>query len=234
MSASDKKETAHIPEWMILSTDPAHAQHIKQLLNAPAEISILKNCAPPSDPAHAHTVVLDVNSTSCDPLFLLKQIRVLMPLSTLILITSEIDPVIASRAMRSGAAAYLASNELEALLPVAIERIRAGERFVSEGVMQGILHGMVDSGDAANSLPVQMLSDREMMIFQMMGKGCSLHRIARELGINIKTVSTHCHNIRSKLSISDNAELSAISKSWIDGHAGPTDPSRTTVDLGIP
>ena len=217
---------------VIFSTNPAHVRVFQSALNVSAMAHVVKSALHDAAVGNPSLVIIDAQGSVGDPLQLLKQVRAAIPHAALVLVTSQPDPNTASRAMRSGASAYLAAPEIPTLLHQAIHHVKKGERFVSENVMQGILHGMVETGDEASRIPVEILSDREMMVFRLVGKGMAMNVIARELGINIKTVSTHCHNIRSKLSIPDNLQLAKISHAWLEAEAGPAGMSRSIVASG--
>lgn len=162
-------------------------------------------------------IILDAEESNIDPLHWIKQVHMTQSDAPIILITTACDPLLASRALRAGAIAYLSSDEVDSLLADAFSKITSRERFVSEKVMQGILHGIVETCTGATDMPIQRLSDREMMVFQLLGNDKSLRVIAEELGVNIKTVSTHCNNIRRKLNIPDNQHLAQISHEWVAG-----------------
>lgn len=166
---------------------------------------------------HLKLIILDAEEPGIDPLHWIKQVHTVQPETPVMIITTTCDPMLASRALRAGALAYLCSDEVNTLLGEAITKVAASERFVSENVMQGILHGIVETVHSESNLPVQLLSDREMMVFQLLGTGKAIRTIAGELGVNTKTVSTHCNNIRRKLQTPDNQHLAKISREWVVG-----------------
>lgn len=165
-------------------------------------------------PAH-RMVILDIQDTAIDPLQHIKQIKQSAPDITIVIIASDSNAALAQRALRAGASAYLTNEEAETMLATALEQVASGERFVSEEIMQGILHGMVEVSHGENRIPIEMLSDREMVIFQMIGHGKPFREIAEELNVNIKTVATHCNNIRRKLHSRDNRHLTRLCQSWV-------------------
>jgi DNA-binding NarL/FixJ family response regulator len=160
-------------------------------------------------------IILDVQDVVVDPLQHIKKIKQAAPSSYIIMIVRESNAALAQRALRAGASAYLTGEESNRLLRLAIERVVSGERFVSEEVMQGILQGMGESNGHDERVPIEMLSDREMVIFQMIGQGKPFREIAGELGVNIKTVATHCNNIRRKIHSRDNQHLTHLCRRWI-------------------
>jgi len=176
---------------------------------------------------HTAMIILDAQDPTIDPLHALKRVRCHAPDAPLILVYSTTDALVASRALRAGATAFLATRELKTLFHAAVEKAIVGERFVSEEVMQGILHGMAEDADGQNRIPIEVLSDREMMVFQLLGKGKCPRNIADELGVNIKTVATHCNNIRRKLHTTDNRHLTRISQDWTASRSSHTTSGST-------
>jgi len=204
-----------------MSDDAGRARNLQRLLSAtlyaPLAVTIMTIKAGLEALRHALPALLflDMQDRDADPLHGLKQVRNVVSDVPVILVTAGNDPIVASRALRAGASAYLAGEDLVAMLPSALEHVSVGERYVTEDVMQGILHDMVDSGEGESRVPVESLSDREMMVFQLLGRGKTLRHIADELGVNIKTVATHCNNIRRKLHTPDNRHLCRISRDWM-------------------
>lgn len=215
--------TAPVSSVILLSNNQSRIHHIEYALkgSACAELPVVKDTLK-SDlhqigPDQRCLIILDVQDAAIDPLHELKRVRNINATSPLILLHATADSLVASRSLRAGATGFLAAREINTLFNTAIEKATAGERFVSEEVMQGILHGMTENSESDSHIPVEVLSDREMMVFQLLGKGKCPRNIAEELGVNIKTVATHCNNIRRKLHTPDNQHLTKISVNWTAG-----------------
>jgi len=212
------------PTILIISDAPARAQRIRRLLSitAYADYNVQSKSMPVALPFLQHAscalIILDAQNKSVDQLHALKQVRAVAPETHIMMVTAENDPVVASRALRAGVSAYIPAEELSKLMTLAIAKLSTGERYVSEDVMQGILHGMVDKDNDSNIVMIETLSDREMSVFQLLSHGKNLRTIADEIGINIKTVTTHCNNIRRKLQIANNHELCRVSMEWAANH----------------
>lgn len=152
--------------------------------------------------------VIDIRDDAIDPLQLIKQIRQQQPATAIVIITRTCNPALAQRALRAGASAYLTGAEIEQhLLIPALARVAGGERYVSDDTMQGILQGMVETGHPEWRGKTGVLSDREMVIFEMIGRGKTFGDIAAELQIHVKTVATHANHMRRKLHLRSNREL---------------------------
>jgi len=216
---------------IVLSSVPARAQLIEHILTqVPAFqehtvfITPVKQKYEPRS-ACPRLIILDDENGKMDPLHWVKQVHTTCPETSLILIAPTNDSMLASRALRAGADAFIAGDECETKLPEALLRIAEDERYVSDDVMQGILHGMAQTNGHETTLPVESLSDREMMVFQLLGEEKTVQDIARELDVNIKTVATHCNNIRRKLHSPDNHQLSDLSRDWVSNRNHTNNPS---------
>ncbi len=172
----------------------------------------------------AGIVVLDIRDDTIDPLQRIKQMRQQHPATAIVMITRTRHPALAQRALRAGASAYLTSAEIEQhLLIPALARVAGGERYVSDDTMQGILQGMVETGHPEWRGRTGVLSDREMVIFEMIGRGMTFGDIAAELQIHVKTVATHANHMRRKLRLRSNRELEELCRAGTEhGHGQPS------------
>jgi DNA-binding NarL/FixJ family response regulator len=220
-TSGSPEEAGNGDSIIILSDDPRRALSIKEAVGSvPAYARDRIILAPIKNVFDDHgfqprLIILDDEKGKMDPLQWVKHVHTSSPDATLVLIAPQKDPLVASRALRAGAGGFIAGDEFESLLDEALRHIAEGERFVSDDVMQGILQGMVHTADQAEEIPVALLSDREMMVFQLLGQGKVVHAIAKELGVNIQTVATHCNNIRRKLHTVDNRQLTNLSREWV-------------------
>ena len=94
-----------------------------------------------------------------------------------------------------------------------------GERHVSDKVTGGLLLralGRPDRGTLAAFSPVELLSDRELEVFERIGRGGDTKSIANALGVSPKTVETHRMHIKDKLQIKTMSELIQYAAVWVD------------------
>jgi DNA-binding NarL/FixJ family response regulator len=111
--------------------------------------------------------------------------------------------------LRAGAAGYLMkSSGLEELLE-ALRRVAAGERYVSPDLAAELINaGLRPLPDDPALVPeLAALTNREIQILRLIGRGHSTSMIARELGISAKTVGAHRENLKNKLDTNSSAEL---------------------------
>jgi DNA-binding CsgD family transcriptional regulator len=63
-------------------------------------------------------------------------------------------------------------------------------------------HGLVHASAGTDSL-----TDRELQVFTLTGRGAGVMEMAQNLGVSVKTVETHQMRIKQKLNLSSAVEL---------------------------
>ena len=150
-------------------------------------------------------VVLDLLMGGRDGVELVGRIRELLPEAKILVFSMNSEDLFAQRALRAGANGYLMKEGGLEELQRALDRIMAGEVYVSGRMNTRLLSAMArgesDDGALAN------LTAREMQVFLLLGAGKTTGQIAEELSLSVKTISTHRENLKSKLGVDSAPEL---------------------------
>jgi len=107
-------------------------------------------------------------------------------------------------ALNAGAAGYLRKDSPPAQILTALRTVAAGARYVSPELAERLLDGVAPPG---RRLPHEALSERELEVLLQLSRGVSLTKIADQLHISVKTVSTYRSRILEKLAMQSNAEM---------------------------
>src|SRR2546422_8233330 len=110
----------------------------------------------------------------------------------------------AVRTLRSGAAGYLARGHPPSELVEAIRKVARGQRHVSHSLAEELLWGAATDGDRPAP---EELSDREYQVLCLLGSGKPLNRIAADLGLSPKTISTYRARILEKLKLNSSGAI---------------------------
>lgn len=163
-----------------------------------------------------HLILVDLLLPDGCGLELIKELTLNYP-SLLALVISQCDEMLyAERALKAGARGYIMKNRAVSEIPKAIRTILAGEYYFSPQVAAQALHQMA-AGKAHNQRNgVANLSDRELLVFQLLGSGIKTREVADKLHLSIKTVETHRENIKHKLKFSDSVELIRHATNWVN------------------
>jgi DNA-binding NarL/FixJ family response regulator len=149
-------------------------------------------------------VVLDLALGRDHGIEVLKHIRSEQPKLPVLILSMQPEEHYAARLLKAGAAGYLSKESAPSELVNAVMKVSSGGRYVSAVIAERLAF---EIGMPTSEKPHERLSDREFQIFQMIAIGKGLTQIADELGVSVKTVSTHRTRILAKLAIKNNAEL---------------------------
>ncbi|NLE37146.1 MAG: response regulator transcription factor [Pirellulaceae bacterium] len=127
--------------------------------------------------------------------------------------TMHDELLFAERVLRAGASGYVSKKELPETIIVAVRQILRGETYLSEAVAKRLaLRRRI--GDVASD-PISTLSNRELTVFEMLGRGLATKQIAHRLELSQKTVETYRENIKVKLKLRNSSELSRQATQWV-------------------
>jgi DNA-binding NarL/FixJ family response regulator len=179
--------------------------------SGPVALAMLADTSP-------HLAIVDLSLPESSGLELIREIRASHP-NVLILVLSMHDEMLyAERVLRAGARGYIMKREAITGLVDAIRTVMAGRVHVSEAVTQAMLERLGREGTVADN-PLSALSDRELEVFDLIGRGRGLTTaaIANQLRVSIKTIETYRSNIRTKLNLRNASDLTRFAASWVEG-----------------
>lgn len=149
-------------------------------------------------------VVLDLSMPGGSGIEVLAEIRKHKPDLPLLVMTAQSEDQYGIRVLRAGASGFLAKESANDELVTAVSKLLHGGRYISASLADKLAVHIQNPGDSA---PHEQLSDREFEILRMIAMGKSVTRIAEELHLSDKTVSTYRTRILEKMSLTTNAEL---------------------------
>src|SRR5205085_3281899 len=122
----------------------------------------------------------------------------------------------AERALRAGALGYIDKDQATDKIVEAIRRVLQGKVYLSEAMAEKVLHRAVGGGrEEVTCAPLDVLADRELEVFGLIGQGVKTVEIAERLHLSVKTVETYRDRIRQKLDLSDGTKLAHYATQWV-------------------
>ena len=149
-------------------------------------------------------LLLDISMAGQNSLGALPSIKERRPALPVVVLSMYGERQFVVRALRAGASAYLTKERAPDELLRAIRSVLAGRRYVGEDLAAQLAD--ILAGGASDS-PHESLSPRELEIFLLLASARSVSQIATQLGVSVKTVSTHRSRILEKMALRSNAEL---------------------------
>jgi DNA-binding NarL/FixJ family response regulator len=157
-------------------------------------------------------VIVDIALRDGHGIDLIKRI-VAAGVNTRMLVVSAYDEsLFAERALRAGAVGYINKQELQGKVVEALRTVLRGERYLSSAMAQRLIAQAIGSKAAAGG--TEALTDRELQIFQLVGRGKSTREIANELNVSVHTIDSHREHIRAKLDLRSGTELIQRAVQW--------------------
>ena len=147
----------------------------------------------------------------------LREVLLRHPQMAILVLSRHDEKIYAERALRAGAKGYLMKTATSHEIYEAIARILAGD--VSTVANAACAKGESVRGETSSQekdVPIHLLSDRELRIFELIGEAMSNQQIGEKLGVNPRTIDAHKSNIKEKLGISGNGELLKIAVRCVD------------------
>ena len=160
--------------------------------------------------------IVDLNLGQEDGLELIKDILAIKPQTKVLVLSMHDERFYAERALKAGAKGYIMKEEAESNVSTAINTVMEGNIYLSEAEKKRIDEHSVNK-NKKDSEPfdlISLLSDRQLQIFTLLGKGLGSVEIAEKLSLSIKTIDTHKENMKNKLHCESSAELRKMAIEW--------------------
>jgi DNA-binding NarL/FixJ family response regulator len=145
---------------------------------------------------------------------LIKDFRRLDRAARILVVSAREDPLSIQRAFRAGAHAYLALEDDSSEAVKALSRIFDGYLYASASVISRLLESLATNQIEPARSEVKALSDRELQVFSLIGRGFGATKLATELHLSVKTIETYQAHIKQKLGLRSATELSEKAAHW--------------------
>ncbi len=162
--------------------------------------------------------IVDITLRGSSGLELLKDIKAQNIELNVLVLSMHDEDLYAERALRAGAKGYITKNEASTELINAIRCVMKGEVYASRQLTTKLLERMTQKRGPADIIDLATLADRELEVFQMLGRGKSTREIAQALNLGESTVETYRARIKEKLQLRSAAELYLRAGQWVRDH----------------
>jgi len=205
---------------LIVDDHPITRHGLAQLLNHEADLCV---CGEAEDAQKAlglikslepDLVLSDITMAGKSGLELIKDMQALHPHVAVLVLSMHDESLYAERILRAGARGYLMKSAGGAELLVAIRQVLRGEVYLSKKMSAKMINLLSGTRTKKNRSALEMLTDREFEVFQLLGQGLSTREIGQRLHISSKTVDTHRLNIKDKLNLRTLPELMRYAVRW--------------------
>lgn len=176
--------------------------------NTKDAIEIIRNTSP-------DLAIVDITLKGSSGLDLIKRIKPLSIGLPILVLSMHEESLYAQRALRAGAAGYITKHQQADEVLVAIKRVLDGKIYLSKHMTSVYLKSLATSEVVSVSRPVDCLTDRELEVMDLIGRGLTAHSIADTLHVGVATVDTYRARIKEKMNLRNSAELEKVAVRWV-------------------
>ncbi len=198
---------------LIVDDHPIVRQGLSQLINAEDDLEVSGNAATveealqslgDSDP---DVVIVDLSLAHSDGLELIKEIRKETRHLPVLVLSMHDENMYAERLLSAGANGYIMKQAAADQLLIALRRVLAGGVYVSEHLGASMIERIAGNDPKQTSNPIERLSNRELQVLNLVGRGKTTREVAENLTLSVKTVESHRQRIKKKLNLQTSAQL---------------------------
>jgi DNA-binding NarL/FixJ family response regulator len=206
---------------LIVDDHPIVRQGLKGLISQASDLMVCGEAETIFDALKAveqlkpDIAVVDISLRGESGVDLIKDMRIRYPDLPVLILSMYDEAIYAERVLHAGARGYVTKEEAAENVLQAIRQVLKGQVFLSERMSAKMLSKLVGGRPQTQGLFVDRLSDRELQIFELIGRGMSTRVIAETLHLSIKTVESHRANIKEKLQIESATELLQQAIHWL-------------------
>jgi DNA-binding NarL/FixJ family response regulator len=169
-------------------------------------------------------VIVDISLGQGDGLELVRDVHAQRPELPMLVLSMHDELIYAERLLAAGASGYIMKQAASDQLLIALRQVLSGGTYLSESLAGNLGRGKVEGtgANAGGSDPIERLSNRELQVLSLIGRGLSSREAAESLGLSVKTVETHRQSLKRKLNLATNAQLLQYAINW---YASPGRPA---------
>jgi len=162
-----------------------------------------------------HLAIVDLTLKGSHGMDLIRDLQEFHPQVRILVVSMQEESLYAERVIRAGARGYITKQEATRNVMQAIRTVLAGEVYLSARLASHLLTRVVGQQRPEAVLSVGTLADRELQVFERVGRGFSTRQIAEQLHLDIKTIETYRARIKEKLKLKDASELLQRAIAWV-------------------
>jgi DNA-binding NarL/FixJ family response regulator len=160
-------------------------------------------------------VIVDLSLPGANGIELIKNIRAEYPKLPVLVLSMHDESLYALRALRAGADGYVMKHEAMANVVQAVHEVFNGRPYLSPAMAAQVITKFAHRQAEGEVDAVERLSDRELEILELIGKGNEVRQIAKLLHLSPKTVETHRAHIKDKLDLKNSREVARFALQWL-------------------
>ncbi len=213
MNTSTIENAKQTHKVVIVDDHPVMREGISELINRehdldvcceagdiPQALESIAGCSP-------DIVIVDLALGKSSGIRLIENISYSYPELPVLVYSMHDEALYAERCIESGARGYIMKQEPPKRLLVALRTVLDEKIYISDRMSERLLNKLTDRKNKYHKSPIELLGNRELEVYQLVGEGVKKRQIAENLNISLKTVENHIEHIKKKMGFKDFHEL---------------------------
>jgi DNA-binding NarL/FixJ family response regulator len=206
---------------VIVDDHPLFRERLAQLINHELDMEIIGEAENAKEAIQLvrdrspDLAIIDITLKGSSGLELIKSIKSLSIGVPMLVLSMHDESLYAERALRAGATGYITKHQAADEVLLAIRRVLGGEVYVSEKMTSAFLKSLTATGVKRIPRPVDRLTDRELEVLEMIGRGHTTRQISDTLQVGVATIDTYRARIKEKMNFRNAAELQHFAIRWV-------------------
>ena len=210
---------------LIVDDHPIVRQGLRRVMENEVDLSVCGEAESVRDARQAikdlkpDALIADISLKQGDGIELVRDVRAHHPQLQILVLSMHDETIYAERMLSAGANGYIMKQAASEQFLIAMRRVLDGGSYVSEAVGNNMIQKFAAGAAYISANPIDRLSNRELQILHMIGKGMSTRETAQSLNLSIKTVESHRQRIKRKLNLATGTQLIQYAVNWFTGRA---------------
>ena len=224
LRSTNENPRCNLPEAkriVIVDDHPLFRKGLEEMIHSEGTFAV---CGEAGNAAEAMEVIrklnpdlaiVDLSLPGANGIELIKNVRAEFAKLPILVLSMHDESLYALRALRAGAEGYVMKHEAMANVIQAIREVFNGRPYLSPAMAAQVITKFAHRQDEGEIDAVERLSDRELEVLQLIGKGKDVREIAKLLHLSPKTVETHRSHIKDKLDLKNSREVARFALQWL-------------------
>ena len=206
-------ETRSVRRVLIVDDHPVVRQGLRHLLESADDLAVCGEAQTAMearaaiDRLHPDVLICDISLRQVDGIELVRNLRAHYPWLPILVLSALDETIYSARMLALGVSGYIMKQASTEQVLISLRRVLDGNIYVSEAMSSILLSGFASGSPHVSADPIERLSNRELQVLRLIGKGASTREAAQLLHLSIKTVESHRQRIKRKLNLTTAVQL---------------------------
>jgi DNA-binding NarL/FixJ family response regulator len=207
---------------LIVDDHPIFCLGMSELINKEKDLEVCgsednsTNACKAIETLNPDLVIVDIGLKDSNGIDLVKEINIRFEGLPVLVLSMYDESLYAERALHAGARGYIMKQEAIGQVVQALRMVLNGEIYASTRVKEKAFQRLVSLQKPDSKTPIDILSNRELEVFRLLGEGLTTREIAERLYLSIKTIGTYREKIKEKLGLKNFTQLVKMAVYWSD------------------